>query len=303
MEEEILSKLNNLSKESLLQIYFRMFNKKTTLNKKQIINVLLLPLQNINFSELLKNNPKKLNMEYRKERLNSVTFYDTKYGKVKKFQNILENIIGKDWEKKVLHISEPLHIPNIKRLGVPGRQGTVIQLIHNNKKYAIKVTQKGVKCGDGATGVMGFLKQARMQEISYKYYVTCKVHSVYCGDKKEPSFMVMDAMSERLVDLYRNKKMSQKHQKQLWNLYKKLDEEVGIIHNDMNPLNIMIDLNGDVKLIDFDRSKITEYKDIKKWGNYPNLRFMNLLSLRRYKITADWLDKRYKNFKSNGYKI
>ena len=54
MEEEI-SKLNNLSKESLLQIYFRMFNKKTTLNKKQIINVLLLPLQNINFFELLKN--------------------------------------------------------------------------------------------------------------------------------------------------------------------------------------------------------------------------------------------------------
>lgn len=301
--KEITSKLNNLSITHLFQVYFIMFNKRNNLEKHQIINELLYPLEEENFKYLIDNDPKKLNIEYRKKRLNSVTFHGTKYGQVDKFKKILENTIGKNWEKKVLDVSKSLNIPNIKRLGVPGRQGTVIQLTHDNKKYAIKVTQKGVRCGDGATGGMGFLKQARMQEISFNHDVTCQVHAIYCGDKKEPSFMVMDVMGERLVDLYRNKEMSQKHQKQLWDLYKKLDEEVGIIHNDINPLNIMTDLDGNLKLIDFDRSKITEYKDIKKWGKYPNLRFAHLLSLRKYKISAKWFDDKYKKFKQNNYQV
>ena len=305
---KIYDRLNSLILQQLQKIYFYIFQQKTTDNKEEIIKKLIQPLKTLNnndneYQYLLENNPKKLNINYRKGRLNNVTFYKTKFGQVEKFQKILERKIGKNWEKQVLDISNELNIPGIRRLGKPGRQGTVIELEHKNKKYAIKVTQKGVKCGDGATGGMGFLKQARMQEIAAEYDITCHIYAVYCGDKKESSFMVMDVMGERLIDLYRNNEMSQKHQEQLWNLYKKLDSEVGIIHNDDNPLNIMTDINGNIKIIDFDRSKIIEYKDIHKWGKNPNIRFLPLRRLRHYNISANWLKQKYKDFKQNNYQV
>jgi len=64
--------------------------------------------------------------------------------------------------------------------------------------------------------------------------------------------------------------MFQLHQQQLWDLYKSLDENVGILHNDGNCLNLMINQDGDLKLIDFDRSKLIEDKHLKKYGSYPN---------------------------------
>ena len=102
-------------------------------------------------------------------------------------------------------------------------------------------------------------------------------------------FMVMPVMGERLVDVYKpGDTLSLKHQKQLWNIYLTLDK-IGVLHNDGNCLNIMLDLKGNVKLIDFDRSKIIDSEIIKKWGNYPNLRFLKLDncwvgSLARYQI-------------------
>ena len=57
--EEIITKLNNLSITHLFQIYFIMFNKKTNLEKHQIINELLYPLEEENFKYLIDNDPKK----------------------------------------------------------------------------------------------------------------------------------------------------------------------------------------------------------------------------------------------------
>ena len=61
--KEIKSRLNNLSTNHLLQIYFIMFNKRTNLEKHQIINELLYPLEEENFKYLIDNDPKKLNIE------------------------------------------------------------------------------------------------------------------------------------------------------------------------------------------------------------------------------------------------
>mgnify|MGYP004155661293 CR=1 FL=1 len=111
-------------------------------------------------------------------------------------------------------------VPSVKRLGVPGRQGTTIQLYCDGEYYAVKVARKGTSCGDGATGGMGFLKQARMQQLASEYSVTCPVDAVYCGHKTDVSFMVMPVFKDRLVDRYpRGSTLSLKHQKQLWNLY------------------------------------------------------------------------------------
>ena len=226
-----------------------------------------------------------LTIKRRNDLLNSVTFHGTKFGPIDKFRNCLEKTLGKNWAKRVLDKNDKLSVKGVKRLGVPGRQGTTIGLeikcctSSSCKMYAVKVARKGTSCGDGATGGMGFLKQARMQQLASEYGVTPPVDAVYCGHKKEVSFMVMPVLAHRVVDVYkRGSELSEKHQKQLWNLYKTLDTKVGILHNDLNCLNIMIDGKDNVKLIDFDRSKVIEKRDIKKWGPYINISFLDMVN-------------------------
>ena len=234
--------------------------------------------------------------------LHGVTFHGTKFGQVEKFKKCLEKSLGKNWAKRVLDPKDKLNVKGVKRLGVPGRQGTTVGLevrccgSTSCKMYAIKVTRKGTSCGDGATGGMGFLKQARMQQLASEYGVTPRVDAVYCGGKKDVSFMVMPVLAHRLIDVYKKgSTLSEKHQKQLWNLYKILDTKVGIIHNDMNCLNIMIDEKDNAKLIDFDRSKVIEKKDIKKRGAYINLNFLEMVNcFRMYNISpGEGLVKNY----------
>ncbi len=234
-----------------------------------------------------------LTVKRRNDVLHGVTFHGTKFGEVEKFKTCLEKSLGKNWAKRVLDPKDKLNVKGVKRLGVPGRQGTTIGLEVRCcgsaacKMYAIKVTRKGTSCGDGATGGMGFLKQARMQQLASKHGVTPPVDAVYCGHKKDVSFMVMPVLAHRLIDVYKKgSTLSEKHQKQLWDLYKILDTKVGIVHNDMNCLNIMIDGNDNLKLIDFDRSKVIEKKDIKRRGPYINLTFLELVNcFRSYGIS------------------
>ena len=88
----------------------------------------------------------------------------------------------------------------------------------------------------------------------------------------------MPPMKDRLVDIYKKgETLSEKHQRQLWNIYLTMDTSVGVIHNDSNCLNIMTDMKNNIKLIDFDRSAVVEKKHIVKYGPYVNLDFMNLL--------------------------
>lgn len=260
------------------------------------------------------HNPKKLNAAWRNARLNSVLFNGpvnglSQYGDVEYFESILINELGENWSKRVLSTEDSLDDSDkISRLGIPGRQGTVIRLDMPHKNYAVKVTAPGVSCGDGATGGMGFLKQARMQEIAATYNVTGHVYAVFCGHKKFPSFMVMDLMGKRLVDVYGRKtgvlRMSQFHQEQAWELYKILDEKVGIIHNDTNCLNMMVDKHNNIKLIDFDRSAVIEHKHLKKWGSFPNLAIGGMIGWRtvgcgKYGIITDHYKQKVTDFFSN----
>jgi hypothetical protein len=227
------------------------------------------------------NNPKALTIEWRDARLNGVLFNGpsgpTEYGDFEYFEAILKTQLGDNWSKRVLNINDTLEdVENISRLGIPGKQGTVIRLDLPGKSYAVKVTKKGVSG-------RRFLKQARMQEIVASFGLTGHVYAVFRGLKKLPSFMVMDLMGQRVVDIYGRKTgnlvMSPLHQQQLWHLYKTLDEKVGILHNDGNCLNLMTDTDGKLKLIDFDNSvvitsvrrKSAPRGHLKKWGSYPNL--------------------------------
>ena len=199
------------------------------------------------------------------------------YGDVNYFINVLTSKLGTNWSRDVLDMDfDVSKIPGVKRLGVPGRQGTVIKLTDGGIDYAIKVAPARTTCGDGATGSMGFLKQARMQQLAAEEGATCPVYAVYCvPGKKERPFMVMPMMGQRMVDIYTNTDVwSDEHQKQLWNCYLTLDKKVGIAHNDLNCLNMMTDPNGVVKLIDFDRSFLFETVKVEKYGPYINMCFL-----------------------------
>ena len=239
------------------------------------------------------------------------------WGEVEYFLTELVSRLGPDWANRVLAIKknpktgkeEPVHdlseVRGVKRLGVPGRQGTVIKLTFNGIDYAIKVAAKTTSCGDGSTGGMGFLKQARLQQIAAEWGVTCPVYAVHCIlGKKEVPFMAMPMMGQRMVDIYGyNGEWSEKHQKEFWNLRLLMDTYVGMGHNDGNCLNVMTDSHDNVKLIDFDRSYLMDRKHIKDHGFYNNLCFMPLhgcfrnpkngkvLRKAMEKLYPDWIPK------------
>ena len=232
-----------------------------------------------------------LGKKYRDNLLDSVRFdgpnnFTTgEFGNVSFFRTCLEKKLGKNWAKRILDNKDKLeNVVGVKRLGVPGRQGVVILLTcadHANtnktRKYAVKVTRKGAACGNGKT--TGFLKQANMQQLAAMHGITPPVFAVYCGGKKTSSFMVMQPLAKRVNDVYpRGTELSLKHQKQLWNIYLTLDGQVGLLHNDLNCLNLMIDSNGDLKLIDFDRSSLIDVKRFKKLSPYPNLSLVDFVN-------------------------
>jgi serine/threonine protein kinase len=51
----------------------------------------------------------------------------------------------------------------------------------------------------------------------------------------------------------------------------KLDE-IGILHNDGNPLNLMFDAEDNLKIIDFGLSKKITKAVRKKWQDQPNVK-------------------------------
>ncbi len=238
------------------------------------------------------------------------------WGEVEYFLTELRSKLGSNWAKKVLAIyknpktgeEEPVHdlskVRGVKRLGVPGRQGTVIKLTFNGIDYAIKVAAKTTSCGDGSTGGMGFLKQARLQQIAAEWGVTCPVYAVHCiPGKKEMPFMAMPMMGQRLVDIYGyNGEWSEQHQKEFWNLRLLMDTYVGMVHNDGNCLNVMTDPHGNVKLIDFDRSYLMDPKHNKDHGFYNNLCFMPLHGCFRNpnngKVLRKAMEKLYPSWKT-----
>lgn len=85
-------------------------------------------------------------------------------------------------------------------------------------------------------------------------------------DKSPPS-ITMDKMKETVIDVIKNQngKLDGEQQLKILSLYRRLDE-IGILHNDSNPLNLMTD-GENWKLIDYGFTK----KKTKKHGDNPNL--------------------------------
>ena len=135
---------------------------------------------------------------------------------------------------------------------------------------------------DSINEMGGLLQQARIQMILSDYGIAPKVYAIYCGHDKDISFIAMERVKEILP-----LPISERHSKQLINHLKILDR-LGIIHNDHNLYNIMIDLNNNVKLIDFDRSFLlsqknfpykTNFRFAEHYNNYNVKKFINFFKV------------------------
>ena len=91
-----------------------------------------------------------------------------------------------------------------------------------------------------------------------------------------------------VVDAYpKGSEMSTAHQLQMIRCFLRLDE-AGILHNDGNALNLMLDFDNRLKIIDFGLSTNIQNRHTKKFAS-PNggcTVYMLLISLKRYKIGA-----------------
>lgn len=145
-------------------------------------------------------------------------------------------------------------------LGVPGKEGVTYRMDWNGKEYAVKTFKKR------KSGRM-IEKEAGFQRIAAEHGVAPKVILV---DQKE-KFIVMERVAMRLIDFMRQRNvstLSEKHQAQLIEAMKALDE-AGLLHNDGNMLNLMVDHQGNLKIIDYGMAKKIDRKLRKKYKS-PN---------------------------------
>ena len=145
-------------------------------------------------------------------------------------------------------------------LGVPGKEGVTYRMDWNGKEYAVKTFKKR------KSGRM-IEKEAGFQRIAAEHGVAPKVILV---DQKE-KFIVMERVAMRLIDFMRQRDMStlsEKHQAQLIEAMKALDK-AGLLHNDGNMLNLMVDHQGNLKIIDYGMAKKIDRKLRKKYKS-PN---------------------------------
>ena len=94
----------------------------------------------------------------------------------------------------------------------------------------------------------------------------------------------MEPMQSRIVDVL--KRGHSKFSEDLHFIMHTLDR-VGILHNDGNALNLMLDDDDNLKIIDFGLAKEINAKVRKKWQGEPNIKVtLHMLrkGLRKYKI-------------------
>jgi tRNA A-37 threonylcarbamoyl transferase component Bud32 len=205
--------------------------------------------------------------------------------------------------------------PNLKYLGQPGRQGVAVLIRENNIEYVFKLAHSVGHKGFGKAtltrgqrrknrntygkyendgGPLGFISQAKFQMISAMHNCTVPVYA--CGVQNDTdvaealripvSFIVMpplkmlahDYIKEKLT-MYPKSVVIQHFVAKYYNLMLKMDTDVGILHNDTNNLNVMVDEEDDVVLIDFDRSVFTSHVQLQKRGLYTNLDVVQSLAL------------------------
>ena len=142
--------------------------------------------------------------------------------------------------------------------GKKGREGTTFRA----GEYAVKLFKKKKSSTKLA-------KEADLQSTAADYGVAPVVHFVSTTEK----FIIMDALEETIVDKGRREKWTSlpaEYRAQLYALCKRLDT-AGVVQNDGNPLNLMLDGNGRLFIIDYGFAMKIDRKVHKEYGPQPNV--------------------------------
>jgi tRNA A-37 threonylcarbamoyl transferase component Bud32 len=138
-----------------------------------------------------------------------------------------------------------------RQLGKDGKEGKVFAVSKQkgNKEYAMKVFKK-------TKSSKNIEKEVSLAKMAYKAGLSPKIIEMNLIEK----YIVMEMCDKTILDLMKEQnyilKVSQ--QKELVKLFSGLDN-IGIMHNDPNPLNIL-ECKGKLKIIDFGMSKICEVR-------------------------------------------
>lgn len=245
----------------------------------------------------------KLNMRLARFELSGATSY---------FFRLLVQHFGNDFDD--LEIQRP----GVRYLGSPGRQGIAILITDETTglDYVFKLAHSVGAAGTGTGlmtrsqmrkerrtwggytnegGTLGFIAQAKFQMISAMHNCTVPVYA--CGVADDPnapaeekvpiSFMVMPPLkmlahkyAEEKTRVYSGALVERHVAAKYYNLMLRMDTRVGIMHNDPNTLNVMVDQEDDILLIDFDRASFIRHSNLQKWGLYVNLEIQYVMVYR-----------------------
>ena len=162
---------------------------------------------------------------------------------------------------------EQIQLNILKTLGTPGKEGTTykVEILSSSDQYAMKVFKK--KKSSAKISL-----EALTQDFAASYDLSPKIYGIVleqCLPKPSGGKIIMELMDGLLEELLNKQDgiLTEEQQYDLIRLSIEMDN-IGIYHNDPNPLNIMYK-NGKFYYIDFGMSLPI---DIKKHGRFPNTR-------------------------------
>jgi len=142
--------------------------------------------------------------------------------------------------------------------GKKGKEGTTFRA----GQYAVKLFKD-------TKSEKKILSEAKLQELAADFGVAPVVHYVSTTQK----FIVMDALEETIVERGKREnwtRLPEVYAAQLYALCKRLDA-AGVVQNDGNPLNLMLDKKKRMYIIDYGFAKKITAAVKKKRGSQPNI--------------------------------
>lgn len=162
----------------------------------------------------------------------------------------------------------------IEQLGQDGAQGVVYLVEFPN---GLRAAMKQFKKNKSSAKIKA---EADFQQRAADANIAPDVMHVDTENKR----IFMEPMQVRIVDVLKSD--SQRFADDLRHIMETLDD-IGILHNDGNALNLMLNDNDELRIIDFGLAKKIDKKVLKKWKNQPNIEVtmhMLIKGLRKYKI-------------------
>ena len=164
----------------------------------------------------------------------------------------------------------------LKRLGQDGAQGVVSLVEFPN---GLRAAMKQFKKSKSAARIQA---EADFQARAAEAGIAPEVMHVDLDNKR----IFMEPMQARVVDVLQHG--AEHFRQDLMHIMRTLDD-IGVLHNDGNALNLMLNGQDELQIIDFGLSKEITPKVRKKWQGEPNIRVtLHMLrkGLRKYKINV-----------------